>query len=501
MIDSSREFLLEAIVDDMYNSPAPTITPTKPGTKPSTTPSPSTPKRNPLRPTRPDIRPKPKADSDFIQKEIETFIRIRQDKNTMSFSEASDKADRYPDYIGQKQAAKYNSVQSIESLYPDMTDGEKRYINSLFDGTYYTACDKLAKYLKTTPEEIKQKYPTYPALSVAMSMSFMSIFATESKHKDLLIKLAIDSVLSLEEYSFLKELVDNGDIVLDVKLISPGEVSLQDNQVVENSTQQSSPTPNGHDDDEWGFDQNEFESDFGDDTDEYEDDDSLSGLLSEAEEASLDFVEEFGEASDQELVRQFANNITQGDAVGKMYLFHMVQSELEGIDPELPTKYGICCAIGQLGYFTDFVDIMGGGGGSMVKVEPDANESGAYIIRVRAIFFPMLTHELVKGLNEYLAMDIDQDILDKETHSDEISQIQTGPQLELNLRKLLPPDSLKYFPLVKKLIYQDPNAADLIRKLLLGNNQSGVLMKRLVDKAIAQMDNYSDNDEDYSDNY
>jgi hypothetical protein len=70
-----------------------------------------------------------------------------------------------------------------------------------------------------------------------------------------------------------------------------------------------------------------------------------------------------------------------------------------------------------------------------------------YTIRVRGRNFPLLIHELVKGIGEYLSMDVaDQEELDTDVLSDELKQFLAGPGLDNRLRRLIPTDKIEYLP-------------------------------------------------------
>jgi hypothetical protein len=101
--------------------------------------------------------------------------------------------------------------------------------------------------------------------------------------------------------------------------------------------------------------------------------------------------------------------------------------------------------------------------------------------------FPYLVHELVKGIGDYISMDVaSQEELDTETMDDEIKQIMAGPALELKLRKLIPSDKIEYLPIIKKLFYKLP--IETIKDILLGGMKAQSYMNSLIKQAEESME-------------
>ena len=110
-----------------------------------------------------------------------------------------------------------------------------------------------------------------------------------------------------------------------------------------------------------------------------------------------------------------------------------------------------------------------------------------YTIKARAMTFPYLVHELVKGIGDYISMDVaSQEELDTETMDDEIKQIMAGPALEMKLRKLVPLDKIEYLPIIKKLFYKLP--IETIKDILLGGMKAQSYMNDLVKTAEESME-------------
>jgi hypothetical protein len=272
----------------------------------------------------------------------------------------------------------------------------------------------------------------------------------ESNLKKQLEKIAVDVVLDLEENKFIKKLVEEGDIIIDAKL---GNADLTGAVTADKM------------------------------------DEEMDNGLTVAENLNMQLNTMLSGDTDGKLRRTLANYMTQGDAVNKLFLFNNVSDKLDELSPNLSKKYGVLAAITQIGYYLtpDFPitsDIVSMAAVGSEQVIPTGEK---YTIKARAMTFPYLVHELVKGIGDYLSMDVaSQEELDTETMDDEIKQIMAGPALEMKLRKLIPADKIEYLPIVKKLFYNLP--IETIRDILLGGMKGQNYMNDLVKKAEESME-------------
>jgi len=110
--------------------------------------------------------------------------------------------------------------------------------------------------------------------------------------------------------------------------------------------------------------------------------------------------------------RRFLNAMIQGAAQKSSHMYHMVNKDLTAIDPRLMTKYGKLMAAADYCYFVEpdmhdvmKVDEMGGKtfAGGIVKVTLPTEQNPKCSIHAQGIVFPILVHELVKGIMEILS--------------------------------------------------------------------------------------------------
>jgi hypothetical protein len=432
--------LVKLIKEVLSEAPAPTI---EPPTRPTAPPAPTKPtiRPNPLRPTRPGIAPRPKA----LSHDAQAFLNQRE-----GLSEAIDTGEM-PDLIDPSKRAKIeNEKDYVEQILPDLGPAADRYLEIITSESYKQNIKRVSYYLGISVSEIQAKFPNYPTMVMLAIKALNDIKRAESGMKQQLEKIAVDVVLDLPENKFIKKLVEDEDIIIDAKL---GNADLTKAVTTDKMDEEM---PNG---------------------------------LTVAENLNIQLNTMLGDKTEGKLRRTLANYMTQGDAVNKLFLFNNVSDKLDELSPNLSKKYGVLAAITQIGYYLtpDFPitsDIVNMAAVGSEQVIPTGEK---YTIKARAMTFPYLVHELVKGIGDYISMDVaSQEELDTETMDDEIKQIMAGPALELKLRKLIPADKIEYLPIIKKLFYKLP--IETIRDILLGGMKGQNYMNDLVKKAEESME-------------
>ena len=433
--------LVKLIKEVLSEAPAPTI---EPPTRPTAPPAPTKPttRPNPLRPTRPGIAPRPKA----LSHDVEAFLNQRK-----GLTEKIDTGDDIPDLIDPSKRAKIEDEKDyVEQILPDLGPEADRYLEIITSESYQKNIQRVAYYLGININEIQNKFPNYPTMVMLAIKALNDIKRAESGMKQQLEQIAVDVVLDLPENKFIKKLVDDEDIIIDAKL---GNADLTKAVTTDKMDEEM---PNG---------------------------------LTVAENLNIQLNTMLGDKTEGKLRRTLANYMTQGDAVNKLFLFNNVSDKLDELSPNLSKKYGVLAAITQIGYYLtpDFPitsDIVSMAAVGSEQVIPTGEK---YTIKARAMTFPYLVHELVKGIGDYISMDVaSQEELDTETMDDEIKQIMAGPALELKLRKLIPADKIEYLPIIKKLFYKLP--IETIRDILLGGMKGQNYMNDLVKKAEESME-------------
>jgi len=100
--------------------------------------------------------------------------------------------------------------------------------------------------------------------------------------------------------------------------------------------------------------------------------------------------------------RRFLNAMIQGAAKKTNHIFHMVDDELTNMDPRLLNRYSKVMSAADYMYYI-IPKMENGTNGGVVKVTFPTAENPKAIIEAEAMIFPVLIHELVKGVMELLS--------------------------------------------------------------------------------------------------
>lgn len=341
----------------------------------------------------------------------------------------------------------------VTGMYPSLDKENQAYLELITSASYKRSVERLAKYLDLSLEQLHTQYPSFSSLYSIILSNFYNTLEAEKNYKEDLEKLAVDTVLELPEFKVVKEMVDQGLLTIDAKLETP-DLS---NAITQNELK------------------------------------SKDGKLTTAEKDTNQLAVEFVKPElDPEILskRSFAKTLTQGNAVNKFYLFHLVEQKLKEIDPSLPKMYGIVSAGTIMSYF----------GMPMIEMKKSFAQEAAVgsvevendsLIKARGSNFPILVHEIVKGIYNWLSYDIaTQDELDRETLDQEVLELMSGEEIYNNFRKLIGVNDQYLIPFVVKDLLRHP--AEVIKKINAGGGEAQNIMNKLVSRARETYNNYKD---------
>lgn len=339
----------------------------------------------------------------------------------------------------------------VTGMYPSLDADNQAYLELITSATYKRCIERLAKYLGLSIEELHRQHPSFSSLYNIILTNFFNTLEAERNYKEELQILAVETVLELPEFKVVKEMVNDGLLTIDAQLETP-DLSR-------------------------AITQNELKS--------------KDGKLTTAEKDTKQLATEFVKPElDPEILakRSFAKTLTQGNAVNKFYLFHLVEDRLKEINPDLPKMYGIVCAGTQASYYgmpmiemsKIFVD---GAAVGSAEVEDDAT------IKARGANFPILVHEIVKGIYNWLTYDIaTQDELDRETLDQEVLELMSGEEIYNNFRKLIGVNDQYLIPFIVKDLLRHP--AEVIKTVNSGGGGAINIMNKLIARARDTYNNY-----------
>jgi hypothetical protein len=297
---------------------------------------------------------------------------------------------------------------------PSTGDENKNFQELLASERYKQVIAKVRQYTGVETPMVGER--GVMPLAQMMMAAHNEIVQTESQHRDALEQLAIELVM--------KEMgIPEGELQFNAKIVGMGEIDQS------NFNREVEQQPN--------VDPVDVEQD----------------LMSDLDSMTMEKAK-----------RRLINNMIQGASKKGHYMYHMVADRIREItgSETLVNQYGILMSVNdtlywQLGDETMKMMMGGGGGEAMVggKEEVDRNTDPPTIV-ARGINFPVLVHELIKGIMELFAIQgrptDEEGNEDEEAWSDiegsedtlekEMWDLRLGPAIWDRIRKQFPEDIL-----------------------------------------------------------
>jgi len=232
----------------------------------------------------------------------------------------------------------------------------------------------------------------------------------------------------------------------------------------------------------------------------------------EAEDDLENFIAAFERFDLEKAKRRFVNSLIQGASKKGHYMFHMVEEELNKINPRLLNLYGVVMSVNDLLYWIlpDQMTMSAaeGGQGMEGKEEVD-DETDPPTIIAKGLFFPILVHEIIKGVYEALGTQglpddpkaAEMVMASQDTLPYEIWDLRLGPVFWEKFTEAYPD---RLFDDDKKIIQSylfsrfssltTDEFFELAKYILRGDKRGTQIMNRMVDDIIEQlqMEDYED---------
>jgi hypothetical protein len=295
--------------------------------------------------------------------------------------------------------------------------------------------------------------------------ALMKAMQIESQHKQALEKLAVDLVKT-------EMGIPEGDLQFDAKIKKPSLEGMQ--------TQPQKPKE----------EKKEFEN-------------------PQEEQEAAERLEKFNLERQK---RRFINSIIQGSSKKALYLYHMIDEKLNEINPELVNLYSLLMSVNDLMYWVmpDMDMRMAGGGGQDLgggREELDL-ETDPPTIKAEGALFPILVHELYKGVMDYVSSHglpsdpstAEEVIGMEDTLPAEVWDLRLGPVIWEKFREAYPPElftsqdrrRLQNYFYFKFVNLPAEQFIDLAKKILSGSDEGKQIVKQMVDEIVKEL-----KDEDY----
>jgi len=238
-------------------------------------------------------------------------------------------------------------------------DGDRDFVEMISSQRFKDSVDKVRRFLgDTTP--IQGDNPMMGLMNSVMG-SLRQIKQVEVQNKEYLENLAVDLVK--------KELgIPEGQLQFEVELVS-GPMGASEGM-------QTQPEEPDEEDVEEAFKEGE-----------------------EHQEEIEDFMDSMEKFNLEKAKRRMINSLVQGAAFKGGHMYTLVSDEINRLSPNLLNLYGVTQSLMEHLYwlYPDMEGMAGSGGGQMGQSESDP-ETDPPTIKAKAFTFPLLVHEIVKGI-------------------------------------------------------------------------------------------------------
>jgi len=339
--------------------------------------------------------------------------------------------------------------------------------------------DVIAKVKRYTGQEGNvTDQNTLMQLMSTMRQMLNSVLQFESENREYLENLAVELVkkeMSLPE----------GALQFDAKLVGLGQIDGE-------GFQQQGEDPS----------EEEIEQQFGVNPEEAEDD-------------VEDFIDAFEKFDQETAKRRFINALIQGASKKGHYMFELVADQLIERNPNIVNQYGILMSVNDLMYWVlpDGMLEQGMGGGNFAGKEEINTETDPPTVVARAVFFPALIHEVIKGVMEIMGTQGLPDdprsaemVMSKtDTLPAEVWDLRLGPTIWSKFRESYPEklmdDDMKH---IQNYLFSRFSALDtqeffkVSKEILKGSDLGKDILSKMVDQIISDLQNEDYEEDQYN---
>lgn len=269
----------------------------------------------------------------------------------------------YPERMHPSIQSKLERGETPYSKHPAMPEGEKSFDQIVASKRFKDVVDKFARYAGSR-DQLTHPNAFMNLMRTAMGL-MGNIAQVEQRNKQYLENLAVDLVK--------KQMgIPEGKINFEASLVPMGAI-----QAAEDMQGQSEE-----------FSDEDIEDAFGEHSDELE-----------------AFEDAFEKFDMEKAKRRFMNSLIQGASKKGHYMFELVKTEIERVNPQLMNWYGLSMAILDYLYWMypeDMVMSMSASGQGQAGQEEVDLQTDPPTVRAKGASFPILVHELLKGVYDVL---------------------------------------------------------------------------------------------------
>ena len=212
--------------------------------------------------------------------------------------------------------------------------------------------------------------------------------------------------------------------------------------------------------------------------------------------------------------RRFINSLIQGSSKKAHYMYHLIREKLDEINPDLVGLYSIVMSVNDLLYWVmpDMEGMISGGGAEQAmagKEELDL-KTDPPTVKAKGLMFPILVHELYKGVMEYVSAhglpsdpDMAEEVIGMEdTLPAEVWDLRLGPIIWEKFLEVYPDNffdrdeqkRIKNYFYYKFVKLEAEEFLTLAKEILSGSQKGKDTVKQMIDEIVNQL-----KDEDWED--
>ena len=228
----------------------------------------------------------------------------------------------------------------------------------------------------------------------------------------------------------------------------------------------------------------------------------------EAEDDLENFMAAFEKFDMEKAKRRFINSLIQGASKKGHYMFHLVEEQLNTINPELINLYGVLMSINDLLYWImpDQMVMSAAGSGEGVQGSEEIDDTtDPPTIRAKGLFFPVLVHELIKGVYEVLGTQglpddpraAEMVMQSQDTMPYEIWDLRMGPVIWEKFLQSYPDElfeddmrEIQNYLFSRFSSLSTEEFFEVAREILSGSDTGKKIVKKMVDEIIDELKRY-----------
>jgi len=271
----------------------------------------------------------------------------------------------YPERMDPSIQSKLEKGETPYSKHPSMPQGEKNFDQIVASKRFKDVVDKFIRYSGQRPPRGGNAFMNLMMSAMGMMREINQI---EQQNKETLENLAIELVK--------KEMgIPEGKINFEATLVPMGSIRSSEDMKSK--------------------------------SDEFSDEE-IEDAFQEAPEHTediLNFADAFEKFDMEKAKRRFINSLIQGASKKGHYMFELVRNEIEEINPNLINLYGVSMAILDYLYWLypeQMVQQMSSSGQGQAGQEEVDLQTDPPTVRAKGSSFPILIHELIKGVYDIL---------------------------------------------------------------------------------------------------